>query len=51
MSQPGRMEASHQQSLKIRDAIVNGDASGPELMREQLANACHAAMDVLRAGH
>ena len=51
MSQPGRMEASHRQSLKIRDAIVNGDAAGPELMREQLANACHAAMDVLRAGH
>jgi DNA-binding GntR family transcriptional regulator len=43
--------SQHQQSLKIRDAIVNGDASGPELMREQLANACHAAMDVLRAGH
>ncbi|HEY9130969.1 MAG TPA: GntR family transcriptional regulator [Dyella sp.] len=51
MSQPGRMEASFRQSLKIRDAIVEGNANGPQLMREQLANACHAAKEVLRAGH
>lgn len=51
MSQPGRMEASYRQSLKIRDAIVEGGTNGPQLMREQLANACHAAKEVLRAGH
>jgi DNA-binding GntR family transcriptional regulator len=51
MAQPGRMEASYRQSVRIRDAIVNGDPHGPDLMREQLANACRAATDVLRAGH
>ena len=30
---------------------LNGDPHGPDLMREQLANACRAATDVLRAGH
>ena len=51
MAQPGRMNASYQQSLKIRNAIVEADPTGPALMREQLANACRAAKDVLHAGH
>ncbi|HEX7814742.1 GntR family transcriptional regulator [Dyella sp.] len=51
MSRPGRMDASYRQSVKIRDAIVDGDEAGPQLMREQLSNACQAALAVLRAGH
>jgi DNA-binding GntR family transcriptional regulator len=47
MTQPGRMQASYEQSVRIRDAIVTGDPRGPELMREQLANACQSAMDAL----
>jgi len=50
MAQPGRMEASYRQSVRIRDAIANGDPAGPALMREQLAAAARAAMDVLKGG-
>jgi len=50
MTHPGRMAASYQQSVRIRDAIVDGDPRGPELMREQLAHACRAAMDALQVG-
>ena len=50
MTHPGRMKASYLQSVRIRDAIVNGDPSGPTLMREQLDHACQAATDVLKAG-
>jgi len=50
MSQPGRMEASYKQSVLIRNAIADGDVRGPDLMRDQLAHACRAAMDALRAG-
>jgi DNA-binding GntR family transcriptional regulator len=51
MSQPGRMEASYRQTIRIRDAIVSGDPNGPQLMREQLEEARTAALEVLRAGH
>jgi DNA-binding GntR family transcriptional regulator len=50
MIQPGRMEASYRQSLRIRDAIVNGDRRGPDLMREQLTKAQKAAMNALKSG-
>jgi DNA-binding GntR family transcriptional regulator len=50
MTQPGRMKASHKQSVRIRDAIAKGDPKGPALMREQLENARKAAMAVLRSG-
>jgi len=50
MSYPGRMEASYKQSVLIRNAIAEGDVRGPDLMRDQLAHACRAAMDALRAG-
>jgi DNA-binding GntR family transcriptional regulator len=50
MTQPGRMAASYKQSVLIRDAIADGDPRGPELMREQLAQACRAATAALRAG-
>jgi DNA-binding GntR family transcriptional regulator len=50
MTQPGRMAASYKQSVLIRDAIADGDPRGPELMREQLAQACLAATAALRAG-
>jgi DNA-binding GntR family transcriptional regulator len=51
MGQPGRMKASYEQSVRIRDAITDGDPRGPDLMREQLAGAAKAAMAVLRTGH
>jgi DNA-binding GntR family transcriptional regulator len=51
MTKPGRMKASYKQSVRIRNAIAEGDPNGPLLMREQLANARKAAMAVLRAGH
>jgi DNA-binding GntR family transcriptional regulator len=50
MAQPGRMNASYEQSVRIRDAIASGDPRGPALMREQLAAAARAATAVLRAG-
>jgi DNA-binding GntR family transcriptional regulator len=50
MTQPGRMDASYRKSVEIRDAIVAGDPSGPQLMREQLDQACHAALAALKAG-
>lgn len=50
MSQAGRMKASYLQSVKIRDAIVNGDADGPALMRDQLEHACRAALAALKTG-
>jgi len=51
MSLPGRMRASFEQSVRIKQAIESGDAAGgAELMRAQLANACEAAKAVLRQG-
>jgi len=50
MTQPGRMAASYDQSVLIRDAIASGDPRGPELMRDQLAKACEAAMSALSTG-
>jgi DNA-binding GntR family transcriptional regulator len=48
MSRGGRMRASFEQAVKIKNAIVTGDASVQDLMREQLHGACEAATDVLR---
>lgn len=50
MTQPGRMAASYRQSVRIRDAIDSGDPDGPALMRDQLAAAARAAMEVLKRG-
>jgi DNA-binding GntR family transcriptional regulator len=47
MSREGRMAASFEQTVKIRNALVRGDLACVDLMREQLANACKAAKDVL----
>jgi DNA-binding GntR family transcriptional regulator len=48
MSRGGRMRASFEQAVKIKNAIVSGDASVQDLMRAQLHGACEAATDVLR---
>lgn len=48
MSRQGRMRASFEQSVRIKDALVAGDPNCVELMREQLANACRAAKDALK---
>jgi DNA-binding GntR family transcriptional regulator len=48
MSHKGRMKASYEQTLKIKDALQRGDLKCVELMREQLANACQAAKDELQ---
>jgi hypothetical protein len=42
------MRASFEQAVKIKNAIVSGDASVQDLMRAQLHGACEAATDVLR---
>lgn len=47
MTRGGRMQASFSQAVKIRDAIVNRSSDVQDLMREQLAGACRAALDVL----
>jgi|GEM_PF-746203 len=47
MARGGRMLASFRQAVKIRDAIVNRSPNVQDLMREQLAGACRAALDVL----
>lgn len=47
MTRGGRMQASFSQAVKIRDAIVNRSSNVQDLMREQLAGACRAALDVL----
>ncbi len=47
MSLPGRMQASHDQAVRIKEAMQRGDPAGPQLMREQLDNACQAAKTVL----
>jgi DNA-binding GntR family transcriptional regulator len=51
MTHPGRMAASYKLSVRIRDAIVHGDPAGPTLMREQLEQACRAAIEALKSGH
>jgi DNA-binding GntR family transcriptional regulator len=48
MSRGGRMRASFDQTIKIKDAIAAGDESVQDLMREQLRGACEAATDVLK---
>jgi DNA-binding GntR family transcriptional regulator len=48
MSRGGRMRASFELAVKIKNAIVTGDTSVQDLMREQLRGACEAATDVLR---
>jgi len=50
MTRPGRMKASHQQAVRIRDAIARGSPDGPRLMRQQLEAASNAAIAALRAG-
>jgi DNA-binding GntR family transcriptional regulator len=47
MARGGRMRASFEQTLKIKAAIFADDAEVAVLMRQQLANACQAAKDVL----
>ncbi|HVE10790.1 MAG TPA: GntR family transcriptional regulator [Paraburkholderia sp.] len=47
MARGGRMRSSYEQSVRIRDAIVNHDACVQDLMRTQLQSACKAALDVL----
>lgn len=51
MARGGRMRISFDQSVRIRDAIVqqSGD-DAQKLMREQLRGACRAALDVLKGG-
>ncbi|MGN8111625.1 GntR family transcriptional regulator [Paraburkholderia sp. 22098] len=48
MTQGGRMRASFEQAVRIRDAVVNGTGDAQDLMREQLQRACEAALDVLK---
>jgi DNA-binding GntR family transcriptional regulator len=47
MARGGRMRSSFEQSVRIRDAIVNHDPRVQDLMRAQLQGACNAALDVL----
>jgi DNA-binding GntR family transcriptional regulator len=49
MSRAGRMAASYRQTVRIKDAIKRGDPACVALMHEQLAKACAAAKDALRA--
>lgn len=48
MARGGRMRASFEQSVKIRDAIVVQSPDVQGLMRDQLRGACVAALEVLR---
>lgn len=48
MTRGGRMRASFEQAVRIKDAIVTGDPAGQDLMRAQLTGACEAATDVLK---
>ncbi|WEY42151.1 MULTISPECIES: GntR family transcriptional regulator [Paraburkholderia] len=48
MARGGRMRASFEQAVRIRDAIVNRTKDVQQLMREQLQGACAAAVDVLK---
>jgi DNA-binding GntR family transcriptional regulator len=50
MARGGRMRASFEQAVCIRDAIVQQADNVQELMREQLRGACAAALDVLKQG-
>lgn len=50
MAHGGRMRASFDQSVRIRDAIVQQSDNVQALMREQLRGACAAALDVLTHG-
>jgi DNA-binding GntR family transcriptional regulator len=47
MARGGRMRASFDQSVRIRDAIVAQAPDAQALMREQLRGACAAALEVL----
>ena len=48
MARGGRMRASFEQAVKIKDAISTGDKRVQDLMREQLRGACEAATSVLK---
>jgi DNA-binding GntR family transcriptional regulator len=48
MARGGRMRASFEQAVKIKDAISTGDKRVQDLMREQLRGACEAATAVLK---
>ncbi|WP_186236752.1 GntR family transcriptional regulator [Burkholderia gladioli] len=50
MARGGRMRASFEMALRIREAIVARSPEGPALMREQLRGACAAALEVLGQG-
>ncbi|MGA2552546.1 MAG: GntR family transcriptional regulator [Burkholderiaceae bacterium] len=47
MSHEGRMEASFEQTVLIKDAIAAGDPACVALMREQLVKACSAVKNAL----
>ncbi|WP_438822445.1 GntR family transcriptional regulator, partial [Burkholderia gladioli] len=46
MARGGRMRASFEMALRIRESIVARSPEGPALMREQLRGACAAALEV-----
>ncbi len=48
MSREGRMQASFEQTILIRDALVEANPDCVRLMREQLGNACVAAKNALK---
>jgi DNA-binding GntR family transcriptional regulator len=48
MARGGRMRASFEHAVKIKDAISTGDKRVQDLMREQLRGACEAATAVLK---
>ncbi len=49
MTRGGRMRASYEQAVAIKNAIVAGDPAVETLMREQLRAACRAASEVLES--
>ncbi|MEJ0002380.1 MAG: GntR family transcriptional regulator [Pararobbsia sp.] len=51
MMRGGRMPASYEQAVRIKDAIVAGDPGVEALMRDQLRSACQAAKEALESGH
>lgn len=50
MTRGGRMRASFDQAVRIRNAIVQQAGDAQDLMRAQLRGACDAALDVLAQG-
>lgn len=48
LSRGGRMRASYEQAVRIKDAILGGGHNVDALMKEQLVAACDAAKEALR---